>query len=1304
MSVQETSQGVAKTGGTDPGATAARRSPRGRGEWPYQGLAPFEEADEPRFFGREDITELLAFLAEQRSGLPLMLVGGSGAGKTSLLRAGLLPRLRATAADSGGGVISVDLTVTAVAELTELVSEAVRAAARTAARGTRADGWDLTETSRAWDLTPATPAGADSGDLDSDSGDLDSDSGEIAGTSGTTGAAAEAGTASDAGRTSDAGRASDAGRVSDAGRAWRGRDDGTAGVPAALVVDHAEAMFTLCRDETERAALISALCELARGTLVVLALRADFYGRAIGYPGLLRALQERQMVLGPMTAEQLRRAVTEPARLAGADVPADLVETLLADLAAGDVAPSEWSAGRRGAAGQAAESGALPLVSYAMLAAWRGGADETVTLADYLAAGGVRDALSNSAERVYQVLSGAQRRLARLLLPRLVQLADGLPPTRVTVPLSELRGAATDAAARVADADRVLGAFAGEGLLSVDAGQARLAHDAVLTGWPRLRSWIEEDAEAARVRRRLAEDQQAVRELEAGQAGKTGKATPAARPARAGKQATAGKGTAPERFTRRRVRRLRAAVVVLTVLVLGSAGLAAYTFSLRQQAVTAEQAAGAASAAADSRAVALAAARTASTDPAVAGQLAASAYAISATPQATASVLDASAAASVARIADSASAVKSVSVSPDRKLLLAAGQDGSLRLWNITAPGNPVLVTTLAPAAAGQPLYAAAFSPDGTVIAAAGAARSVQLWQVTGSAAAPAARALGQPLTGPAGSVNSVAFSPDGRLLAAGSSDGKVWLWNVADPARPAPDGKALTLPGGSGWVSAVGFGAGGGVLAAGTSAGTVVLWQLSGSAAPVRYSHMPVTGPAGPVSGIAFSPDGTTLAAASQDHLVWLWKLRAAAKHKPAAAVLDGTLSGAANGANAVAFSPDGRSVAAGTAGGNIIVWNLATQAVTGSVPQPQPVTSLSWDGPGRLAAADAGGTVALISLPAPVLAMGNSPGSVSYSPDGAAIAIGGRSVQLWAAGSRTLLASHPLAAGVRVGATAFSSQGTVAAALSDGTVALLNGRTLAPVAPPFPVTSRQGAAQAVAFSANGDLLATGAADGSVRLYNLSDPARPLRLATAVDSANAVSTVAFAPDGTLIAAVDAAGTVRLWNVAGGSLTSVGTVPGGASGGPTALAFSPGGATLAVGSASQTIRLWNVADPARPVPLGGPLTGPSGSVRSAAFSPDGQTLAAGAADGTLWLWNVSSPADPALTATLTATDGDVTGVAFAPDGDQLAAADEGTVHLFATSAAAAAAAVCGNLGQPLTAAQWGGYLPGVSYRAPCPAS
>jgi WD40 repeat protein len=1198
MALEHTTRDQGKTG--DSGR---ERTEAGAGEAPYLGLAPFEESDEQRFFGREDVTELIAFLAEQRPGLPLILVGASGAGKSSLLRAGLLPRLRAAAAAGGTGADRVewyDLTVTGVAGFAARLAKAVRPGVPT-----MTGGWDMAGTAGAW------------------------------------------------------------------GQAGNGAPAGE-GALAALIVDHFEAVFTLA-DEAERNALLSALCELARDTLVVLALRADYYGRAIGHSRLLRALQERQVVLGPMSAVQLRRTVTEPALLAGAAVADDLADAALADM------PAD-------------QPGALPLLSHALLAAWRRGDGRTLTLADYKAAGGMRDALGNSAEQAYQELTPAQRRLAGQLLPRLVHPAGDLPPIRVTVGLGELRRAAADAGAREADADAVLAAFAGQGLVIVDAGHARLTHDAVLSGWPRLRAWVEEDAAAKRARQ-AGRGQQASRDQKASRGQRASRAEKASRAERPAAGSGAGRET--------RSGRLRAVVAVLTVLVLAAAGLTAFAFEQQRAANQAEQAAAAGQQAANSRAAAFVAAGTSVTDPGAAGQLAAAAYAVAPTAAATSALLDSSAAASVARIDDTTGIVRSVSVSPSGRLLIAAGADGSLMLWNIASPGRPALIGPLVQAGAGQPLQAAAFSPDGTAIATAGAAGTIQLWQVSGTAAAPRVSAAGKPLTGPAGQVNSVAFSPDSRTLAAGSAGGTVRLWHVADPAHPAVDGKPLTLPGkGGGQVSAVAFGAGGGVLAAGTSAGGVMLWKVAGSAAPVRYAHMPLTGPGGAISEIAFSPEGNTLAASSADRKVWLWTMLAAAKHKPASAVADGTLAGASNGVNAVAFSPDGRSVAAGTSDASVLVWTLATRALTARVPQPGLVTSVSWDGTARVAAADANGTVALVSLPAPVLATGNSPGSVSYSPDGSSIAVGGTNIQLWAAAGRAPLATDPLASGLRATATAFSSTGLVAAALSNGTVALLNGRTLDLAAKPFPVIAGSGAAEAVAFSGDGKLLVTGAADGSVRLYDVSDAAHPVRLATADAPGGAVSAVAFAAGGTVVAAATAGGPVRVWRVSGGqSLTPAGTVSRTSAGEPAGLAFSPDGSMLAIGGSGPNVQLRSVADLAgHPVTL----TGPTGSVRSAAFSPDGKTLAAGASDGSVWLWNITPAAGPVLIATLKAAAGDVTGVAFSPSGDQLAAADEGTVHVWDTSPAAALASVCGNLGQPLSRGEWNGYLPGVSYQAGCP--
>ena len=241
---------------------------------------------------------------------------------------------------------------------------------------------------------------------------------------------------------------------------------------------------------TSDARLIGALCELARTALVVLALRADFYGQAIRYPRLRQALQERHVVLGPSHRPgQVRDAVVRPAALARAEVAEGLVALLLADLA---------PAGRGGDA--AYEPGTLPLLSHAMLATWEHSRGGTLTVADYQASGGIGNALTQTAEQAYESLAGSQRQLARQLFLRLVHVADGVPPSRASVALGDLPGWG-----QAGDAEPVLATFVGERMITVDADAAQITHDALLTAWPRLRTWIEENTEELRDRDRIGE-------------------------------------------------------------------------------------------------------------------------------------------------------------------------------------------------------------------------------------------------------------------------------------------------------------------------------------------------------------------------------------------------------------------------------------------------------------------------------------------------------------------------------------------------------------------------------------------------------------------------------------------------------------------------------------------------------------------------------------------------------------------------------------------------------------------------------
>jgi WD40 repeat protein/transcriptional regulator with XRE-family HTH domain len=1212
---------------TEPGQVArwldalnrVRRAP-GRppaGPAPYRGLASFQPEDAAWFFGREELALHLVRLATGPSapGLPLAVVGPSGSGKSSLLRAGLVPRLRSGTPSRPGGRQVVLITPGATPVLT-----------------------------LAGQLAPLAWPGTE--------GPL------------RTGLLAQ-------GLREDPER--------HARLALRGDE------PPAIIVDQLEEIFTAGAGEDERGEFVAALAALSQHTLVVLGLRADFYGHVLGYPALARALQERQIVVGPMSAGQLRRAIVEPARKAGREVEDGLVEVLLRDMR---------PHGAPGPGGH--EAGALPLLSHALLATWSGGRGSRLTLADYQASGGIRDAIARTAEQAYATLDAVGQELARQLFLRLVHIGDDGRESRARLPLRDLPGDASAAAA-------VLERFVGQRLVTKDRIAAEITHEALLGTWPRLRVWIDADREDIRIRHFIEvaargwaqAGREAAALLRGGQlalaadwmAGEAHRAA-LSEDARDFVDAGIAEERAQQAAARRHTRRLRQQVAVLTVLVLLTVGLAGYAFHQRQVATTAGNEA-------ESRAAALKADQVRANDPGLAAQLALAGYRISPTQQALSSLLESSGSPMAARMQDSPMVVQAVALALGRHLLAVAAADGSLRLWTLAPPGHPAPIGTVTDLGRDDPLYAAAFSPDGQVLAAAGADGKVWLWRVT-DLRHPAR--LG-PLTGPTSTVYSLAFSPDGHLLAAGSADKKVWLWNVTNPALAVAAGGPLTGP--TDYVEAVAFGRDGNLLAAGGADGTVWLWDVTAPGKP-RLAAKRLTGPGGVVDAVAFSPDGQTLVAGSRDYKVWHWDIT-----DPAKPARGPPLKGATDWVNAVAYSPGGQVLAEAGADGKVRLWNAATYAPLGILSQPQPVTSLAWDGPGLLVTGDADGYARAWPVPPPELPVDSSVNSVAFGPGGHVLAVGADDLQLWDPATYRPIATAAVPggpSGTFVNALAFSpAQNLLATGYSDGQIQLWRyGPGLTPLGAPQ-MASPRGNVELVAFSPNGKVLASGDDDGTVRLWDLSDPARPVQLAAIPDSRTYVFSVAFRRDGRVLAAASADERVKLWNVADPAApVQLGKALTGPTNTAYSVAFSPDGKVLAVGSADRDVRLWDVSDPARAHRIGPLLTGPTGYVYSVAFSPDGRTLAAGNTDGSVWLWDLTHPAHPTLIDPLTGPTGHVYSVAFGPGGRTLAAADSaGLVWLWDTQAAAAARAVCAMAGQPLTRAEWRAYVPGQHYAPPC---
>ncbi len=242
-----------------------------------------------------------------------------------------------------------------------------------------------------------------------------------------------------------------------------------------LVVDQLEEAFALCEDQEERTRFLAALAEHAGKGGLVVALRADRMGEVSTHPDMSRLIERGLYLLGAMSDEDLRAAIEGPARQAGLPVEPGLVDLLVREVEG--------------------EPGALPLLSHALRETWLRREGRTLTVAGYQASGGIRGAVAQSAEDVYERVAVDQQGAFRDLLLRLVVPTEEGEPVRSRLPR---RLIATDDAR-----DQLIELLVGARLVTSDEGVVVLTHEALTRAWPRLRAWLDEDAEGLRVRHHL---------------------------------------------------------------------------------------------------------------------------------------------------------------------------------------------------------------------------------------------------------------------------------------------------------------------------------------------------------------------------------------------------------------------------------------------------------------------------------------------------------------------------------------------------------------------------------------------------------------------------------------------------------------------------------------------------------------------------------------------------------------------------------------------------------------------------------
>lgn len=1216
---------------------------------PYRGLASFQPEDADWFFGRETLTnQLLAHLADLHAagGGVQVVVGASGSGKSSLLRAGLIPALYTGRVPGSAswpvllftpGARPMDELATKLAALTSLSAAEI-------AELTRADPGRCAEYSR-----QAATAGQNAGD---DSNPIDFGERD--------------------------------------GEALRSATDRR----LVLVVDQFEEIFTAGASDHERRVFIAALCAAvdSGGAVVVLGLRADFYAQVLRYPQLVAAVQTGQLTVGPMTKAQLRAAIVEPARKARTDIEEGLVELLLRE-----VAPRCDSRAGEGAH----DAGVLPLLSHALCATWHHGQGRRLTIAAYRKVGGIDGAVAASASTVYDQLTTQQQQLARRLFLSLVHIGAETADTRRRVSTAELLADyGDDQAAEMHD---VLDRFVAQRLITADRETIEISHEALLSAWPQLCHWLDADrtgliigrqlAEAAVTWRREHRDPAALyrgsrltvaREW-AEAAGPRAELSPLAREFL---DASLQRDLSEQRVARRRTRRLRQLVALLTVLLIIVTGSVVYAVRAQQTATEQRNIAIARKAVSDAATM---------RNPALAAQLSLAAYRLAPIVETRDNVLSTFGAPYASRLAGNTSEVVSVAFTPDGQVLASGSKDRTARLWDVSTVHRPRELVTLD---VGEPLREVAFDSSGRMLATVGDS-AVRLWDVTDR---HHPRELAT-LPSPAGTAMWAVFSPDGRTMATGHNDTTARLWDVMDPRRPS---QLAQLTGHTGWVGSVAFRKDGQVLA---TAGdkTARLWDVSDVRHPRKLGIL--AGHNEPVTSVAFSPDGRTVATSSWDHDVRLWDVT-----DPSAPQGMATLTGSTAIMWSVAFSPDGRSLAA--TGDSTRLWdvsNLRHPTKTTAIPGGLFSVAFSPDG-NSLATAEGDKTVRLQDLrDLPLVGHDNVVASVAFSPNGRVLATGSwdHTVRLWDVSDppsrRPITTLTGQTSFVR--SVAFAPDGnTLATASDDNTVWLWDITN--PYSPHrvTTVNSPGGEIVAVAFSVDGHLLATGEYQ-MARLWDVTDRENPREIATVGGYPSVIWRVAFSPNGHILTTgVDEGETTsRVWDISDPHhprelafpFSHTDTIPIGG-------AFSPDNRILVTVSNNDrndnTVRLVDVTDLHHPRQLA-TLASHRATVYSVAFSPDGRSLVTASGDKTIRLWNVTDPAQPRQLATFTGHTSDIDSVVFNRDGHTLASgSNDFTARLWETNIDQVGTHICELAYPRITPQEWDEYFPGLAYSPPCPKS
>lgn len=605
--------------------------------------------------------------------------------------------------------------------------------------------------------------------------------------------------------------------------------------------------------------------------------------------------------------------------------------------------------------------------------------------------------------------------------------------------------------------------------------------------------------------------------------------------------------------------------------------------------------------------------------------------------------------------------ITALAISHDSRWLATASQDAVVLVWELGAGGatNPRRL-----AGHTGPITALAISHDNRWLATVGWDATARLWDLS---AADPARTV-RTLVGHTAILRAVAFSPDDRWLVTAGDDATARLWDLESPSAPA-----VPLLGHTNAIWLANFSPAGTWLATASLDGTARVWDIEHLGATVGVRILEHQNNV--LTGLQISPNGRWLITSAADRIIRRWDL-AAADPNTAVAILQGQREDIV----ALAISPDGRALASSEGGGRVRLWELDSadpnDGVRDLVGSSGSLATVVFSPDGRwLAGASADSTVRLWDLqaadPQARILRGHEAGvsAVAFSPDGRWLVSGSddATARLWAwphhddTAVARVLEGHAGAINV----LALSADGQrLATAGDDGTARVWDLAALDPNATPVVLRGHTGRIVTMAMRPDGRFLYTAGDDAVVREWDLgaSDPNQAVR--TLTGHTGPVAALALSRDGRRLVSGSADMTAQVWDLAAADPNNAPIVLSQHSNQVLAVAFSPDGRYVATGSYDTTARVWDLTAP-DPNAASVILEGHTVPITAVVFSHDGRTLATSGEGGELWLWEPATTQSSTRAHQLTGHTGAVTALAFSPDDRQLASAGEdGVIRLW----------------------------------------